>query len=294
MRARAMRFDDGMSTEVLPRSVTVELVAAFTKDGSGGNPAGVVLDASGIAPAERGRIAAEVGVPETAFVTLASDGAFETAFYSPSKQVPECGHATVAAFSLLARRGALHGPAAVKRTVLGDRAISVEGERIFMEQPRPKLAPFPHAAEIAFALGLGPESIALEPVLADNGVRFVLVELTPEALAAAVPDREAIEAITEAPDAIGLYVYAGDHAQFDATIRMFAPRIGILEEAATGMAAGLLGGYLARDHETASYRFLQGALMPQPSPSKLIVRVRPDRVLVGGTATPLNAVEIAL
>jgi predicted PhzF superfamily epimerase YddE/YHI9 len=239
-----MRFDDGMSTEVVPRSVTVELVAAFTKDGGGGNPAGVVLDATGLAPADRQRVAAEVGAPETAFVTLASDGAFETEFYSPKQQVPDCGHATVATFALLARRGALRGTSAVKRTVIGDRAITVEGERVFMEQPCPTFAPFPHAAEIAFALGL--------------------------------------------------YVYAGDHAQFDATIRMFAPRLGILEEPATGMAAGLLGAYLARDHETASYRFLQGALMPQPSPSKLIVRVRRDRVLVGGTATPLNSIEIAL
>jgi PhzF family phenazine biosynthesis protein len=163
-----------------------------------------------------------------------------------------------------------------------------------MEQPRPSIAPFPHAAEIAFALGLGLESIALEPVLADHGVRFVLVEVTPDALAAAVPNLRAIEEITEAPDALGLYVYAGDHAQFDATIRMFAPRIGIPEEPATGMAAGLLGAYLARDLHTASYRFLQGTLMPQPSPSKLIVRVRPDHLLVGGSATPLNTVEVAL
>ena len=294
MRGRAMRFDDVMSTHVIPRSVTVELVAAFTKDGAGGNPAGVVLDASGIAPAERQRIAAGVGAPETAFVTVASDGAFETEFYSPAKQVPDCGHATVATFSLLARRGLLPGPGAVKRTILGDRAISIEGERVFMEQPRPKVAPFPHAAEIAYALGIGSESVVLEPVLADHGLRFVLVEGTPDALAAIVPNASVIAELTEAPDALGLYVYAGDHAQFDATIRMFAPRIGILEEAATGMAAGLLGGYLARDHETASYRFLQGALMPQPSPSKLIVRVRPDHVLVGGTATPLSTVEVAL
>ena len=289
-----MRFDDGMSTQVIPRFVTVELVAAFTMDGTGGNPAGVVLDASAIAPGERQRIAADVGAPETAFVTVASDGAFETEFYSPKQQIPDCGHATVATFSLLARRGMLRGPSAVKRTIIGDRAICVEGERIFMEQPRPAFAPFPHAAEIAFALGIGLESIALEPVLADHGVRFVLVEVTPDALAAAVPNERVIAEVTEAPDAIGLYVYAGDHAQFDATIRMFAPRIGILEEPATGMAAGLLGAYLARDHETASYRFLQGALMPQSSPSKLIVRVRSDHVLVGGTATPLNTVEIAL
>ncbi len=34
--------------------------------------------------------------------------------------------------------------------------------------------------------------------------------------------------------------------------------------------------------------------MPQPSPSKLIVRVKPDRILVGGSATPLRTLEVGL
>ena len=129
-------------------------------------------------------------------------------------------------------------------------------------------------------------------MLADHGVRFVLVETTRDALARVVPDQRAIETITEAPDAIGLYVYARDERGVDATIRMFAPRYGILEEPATGMAAGLLGAYLAGDTASAGYRFLQGALSPHPAPSELIVRVRPEGVLVGGTATALRTIAV--
>jgi PhzF family phenazine biosynthesis protein len=294
VRARRLRFDDGMSSEVIPRSVTVELLAAFTKDGGGGNPAGVVLDAGAISSTDRQRIATAVGASETAFVVVASDGAFEVEFYSPTKQVPDCGHATVAAFALLAQRGALRGTSAVKRTIIGDRAIALEGDRVFMEQPRPTIAPFPHAEQIAHALGLAPESIAPEPVLADNGIRFVLIEVTPDALAAAVPNQAAIEELTEAPDAIGFYLYARNSSQFDASIRMFAPRVGIPEESATGWAAGLLGSHLAGKTQTTAFRFLQGALMPNPSPSKLIVRVKPDHMLVGGTAAPLRTLEVSL
>ena len=289
-----MRFDDGMteSTAAPARTIEVEIVAAFTKDGAGGNLAGVVLDAQALAHDERQRIAAAVALSETAFVRDAGDGVFEVAFYTPNKQVPDCGHATVATFALLAQRGALHGGRATKRTIIGDRAITVEDATVFMEQPRPSIAPFAHTAELASALGIAADAMVREPVLADHGVRFVLIETTPDALARAVPDQRAIEAITEPPDAIGLYVFARAENGYDATIRMFAPRYGIPEEPATGMAAGLLGGYLAHGTASADYRFLQGALSPKPAPSELIVRVRPDATFVGGTATVLRTMTV--
>ena len=69
-------------------------------------------------------------------------------------------------------------------------------------------------------------------------------------------------------------------------------RVGIPEEPATGMAAGLLGGYLARNAERAEFRFLQGALMPSPSPSELSVRVEPDRIIVGGAARVIRTLHV--
>ena len=122
-----MRFDDGMteSTTAAARTVDVEIVAAFTKDGAGGNLAGVVVGAEHLSHDDRQRIAAEVALSETSFVRAAGDGVFEVAFYTPNRQVPDCGHATVATFALLAQRGALDGGRATKRTIIGDRAITV-------------------------------------------------------------------------------------------------------------------------------------------------------------------------
>ena len=290
-----MRFDDRMTHSTsAARTVEVEIVAAFTKDGGGGNLAGVALGAHTLTHEQRQRIAAEVALSETAFVRAAGDGVFEVAFYTPNRQVPDCGHATVATFALLAKRGALKDGRATKRTIIGDRAITVEDATVFMEQPRPKITPFAHAAELGNALGIATGAIVREPVLADHGVRFVLVETTRDELARAVPDQPAIEALTEPPDAIGLYVFARGERGYDATVRMFAPRYGIPEEPATGMAAGLLGGYLAQDAPSADYRFLQGALSPIPAPSELIVRVRPKATLVGGTATVLRTMTVSV
>lgn len=69
--------------------------AAFTNDPAGGNPAGVVLEADGLGPAEMQRIAAQVGYAETAFVTGEGRGR-GIRYFSPIAEVPFCGHATIA------------------------------------------------------------------------------------------------------------------------------------------------------------------------------------------------------
>lgn len=81
--------------------------AAFADDPSGGNPAGVVLDARGLDDAAMQAIAAEVGFSETAFLVDRGNGAFDVRYFSPVAEVPFCGHATIASAVAYAER---HGP----------------------------------------------------------------------------------------------------------------------------------------------------------------------------------------
>ena len=93
---------------------TVLRYTAFTTDPAGGNPAGVVLDATGLDAAAMLEIAAGVGYSETAFlVPRDGDGEFDVRYFSPLVEVPFCGHATVASAVALGRTGALrfHTPA---------------------------------------------------------------------------------------------------------------------------------------------------------------------------------------
>src|SRR5258705_11678790 len=70
--------------------------SAFTTDPAGGNPAGVVLDATGLDDAKMQQIAAEVGYSETAFLFPSGDRAATVRYFSPLAEVPFCGHATIA------------------------------------------------------------------------------------------------------------------------------------------------------------------------------------------------------
>ena len=77
---------------------------AFTDSPEGGNPAGVVLDASALSDAEMQQIAADLAYSESAFVTPRDDGSFDLRYFSPAMEVPFCGHATIATAVALAER----------------------------------------------------------------------------------------------------------------------------------------------------------------------------------------------
>ncbi len=78
--------------------------SAFTTDPSGGNPAGVVLDARGLPDDAMQRIAVDVGYSETAFLLPRADGELDARYFSPLAEVSFCGHATIAAMVAHARR----------------------------------------------------------------------------------------------------------------------------------------------------------------------------------------------
>ncbi|WP_295779673.1 PhzF family phenazine biosynthesis isomerase [uncultured Microbacterium sp.] len=76
--------------------------SAFAAQPGGGNPAGVVLDATSLTAAHMQRIAAEVGHPESAFVGERAGRRLAVRYFSPGAEVPFCGHATIATAVALA------------------------------------------------------------------------------------------------------------------------------------------------------------------------------------------------
>ena len=80
--------------------VAVLRLSAFTRDGEGGNPAGVVLDARALSEQQMLAVAAEVGYSETVFVLDGPPAAgrrrYPVRYFSPLAEVPFCGHATIA------------------------------------------------------------------------------------------------------------------------------------------------------------------------------------------------------
>lgn len=292
--------------------VTVQIVHAFVDGDGGGNPAGLVLDAEAYNRETKQAIARAVGLSETAFVSPSSVADIRLEFFTPTRQIPHCGHATIAAFGYLVQCGLITGPHSSKETIDGVRDINLTGDLAFMAQSAPLYSPLDADAggvdRVAVLASLGLEASDLlpgyEPLVVNTGVNGLMIPLRDaETVLGIAPDVAAVARISAALDLVEYYVFSPEtHVPGrDAGARMFAPLYGIQEEAATGMAAGALACYL---HDQLGVRketllIEQGYLMPAPSPSVLIAELdregaRISGVRVGGRAVLSGTREVAI
>ena len=131
------------------------IVDAFTDQPFGGNPAGVVLLDSDAFPKDELmlQIAAELRYSETAFVKRHSDQEFTIRYFTPKAEVELCGHATIASFFLLHRKGWASGQC-LCHTKAGDLHIEA-GEKVMMQMAKPRIAAtINETEEIYQALGV--------------------------------------------------------------------------------------------------------------------------------------------
>lgn len=273
------------------------IVNAFTLDGAGGNAAGVVVDAGGLDAQQMQDIAARMALSETAFVRPATDADFELRFFTPTREIDFCGHATVASFALLRQRGLLQKSALTQRTHAGRLGVRIadDGE-VWMEQVQPEYGELLPAERVAAALGLPAEAIGnsgLPVQIISTGLADILVPVPDEVtLAGLRPNLAALARLNEETGTIGTHVFClqPPGAMFSASCRNFAPLFGIDEESATGSSAGALAAYLCRHLSRGGGQFVfeQGRGMGRPS--RLASEIEShagtvSRVRVGGYAT---------
>ena len=278
--------------------IQVSIVSAFVDAGEGGNPAGIVLDADHLSTAEKQKIAAAVGVSETAFVSQSKTADFKLDFFTPNRQIAHCGHATVATFCYLTQLGRLNKTETSKETIDGDRAILIDGDRAFMEQTAPIYTELSEEDQVKALTAVGLDKTQLlaggRPLLVNTGNTFLILPVTDlTTLKMIEPNLEQIHALSEAHDLIGFHLFSPETAKPGriASARMFAPRYGIAEEAATGTATGTQACYLydVLGIKETEMVMEQGVGMRPAAPSELFARlsVGPngiESVQVGGRA----------
>ena len=288
--------------------IEVQIVNAFIDGATGGNPAGVVVDANALTAAQKLKVAQRVGLSETAFVSASDIATIKLEFFTPTRQIAHCGHATIATFSLLRQLGLVGSGHLSKETIDGNRDILVEGEMAFMEQLAPRYTQVAVTSELGnrvlASLGLTQTQLlnGVDPYIVNTGNAFLLVPLPDELSVAELrPRLHLVESLSDELDLIGYYVFStmtkvqASHAG----ARMFAPRFGIPEEPATGMAAGPLACFL-HDHLGVEGRELlieQGWLMQPPSPSVIkvvldVVDGKISRLMAGGAARAVSSLRV--
>jgi PhzF family phenazine biosynthesis protein len=281
-----------MGTEVLR-------YAAFTKDGRGGNPAGVVLDARELDEAEMQRIASDLGYSETAFLVPRENepNVYDVRYFAPKQEVPFCGHATIAAAIALVERSpaaelVFHTPAGLVTvdTERTDRGLVAELTSV---SPRVQEAPADLVASVLRALGWSAEDLDPGyPVrLANAGSEhLVLVTRTRQRLSDLDYDFDELAEIMRGHGLITVLLVWPEARKLYQARNPFAGS-GVVEDPATGAAAAAFGGYL-RDlgliGANAEFVISQGVDMGRPSVIGVSVIKGEPGIRVKGMANALG------
>jgi PhzF family phenazine biosynthesis protein len=218
--------------------IPILTVDAFTDQPFRGNPAAVCL-LDGPAPEPWMRLVArELNLSETAFVHPAGD-AWALRWFTPTKEVDLCGHATLAsAHALWETKMLRHGEPARFDTRSG-RLTCRQGPagRIAMDFPANPPAPAPAPVGLWEALRIEPA-----PVLR-NRLDHVVVATDEATVQAVRPDFQALARIS---DVHGFVVTAPGAGGVDYVCRYFVPAYGIDEDPVTGSIQTALGPYWAQ------------------------------------------------
>jgi PhzF family phenazine biosynthesis protein len=285
-------------------NIKVFVLNAFAKTKTGGNPAGVVLDADTMSIPFKQKLAAKVGFSETAFVQRSDVADFKISFFTPTEEVALCGHATIAAFSLLNELGRIPAGCFRQETKAGILGVEVQKDgTVFMEQTLPSFKKSVDRSEVAQSLGIRVDSLVPELAvqIVSTGLRDIMVPVaTLHELFNLKPDFEKIAEISKKHRTVGFHVFTQETKfKSAAHCRNFAPLYGIPEEAATGTSSGALACYLFKHGKIAHGQtqrlvFEQGYCLRRPS--EIIVRLDTEkkeirRVQVGGKATAAKEIK---
>ena len=272
--------------------------AAFTTDPQGGNPAGVVVDATGLSDTDMQNTAADVGYSETAFlVPRQTPGEYGVRYFAPAAEVPFCGHATIAAAVALAERGAPSN--LLFHTKAGDVRIAVTStdghSRATLTSVPPHVTDVDDALTTQILAALNWHANDLDPTLpakvAYAGARhLVLVAATRTRLADLHYDFDALRALMEANELTTVQL-AWRETPLVHHVRDPFPVGGVVEDPATGAAAAAYGAYLRALRAVeppVTLTLHQGTDMGRPS--LLVVDVTEGDntpIRVSGTAVPI-------
>jgi len=239
------------------------LVDVFTKQAFGGNQLAVFTDARGLSDQQMQSVAKELNLSEVTFVLPPQDPAndFRVRIFTPAVELPMAGHPTIGTAFVLARQGMLKSTGAEvvirfeeKVGLIPVKLQFVNGlpDFIQMQQPVPPFRPrFSDYATAARMLSLDIEMLDTDLPLevVSCGVPILFVPLKSLQAVRSVKFRQDVaESMLEQAGTQEVFVFTSETEYEGSTVhsRMFAPRIGIPEDPATGGASGPLGCYMVR------------------------------------------------
>ncbi len=243
-------------------------VDAFTTRRFAGNPAAVVLLQNFLEDTVIQDIAAENNLAETAFLVPADDN-YHIRWFTPTVEVPLCGHATLASAAVVMERLEPARTHVIFHSTSGPLPVSKGGKGYIMDFPArfsEQILPPPGLAE---ALGIVPHEVFAHPL------NYLALLDSADTVRKLSPDLTAIARL----DRTGVIVTAPGDNMYDFVSRYFAPAKGIPEDPVTGGAHCMLTPYWAKKLGRTDFH----AFQVSPRGGEMICRLKQNRVELEGS-----------
>lgn len=241
---------------------------AFTTCRFAGNPAAVMIFET--FPDERTMqaLAAENNLAETAFL-VPDRGDFRIRWFTPTVEVPLCGHATLASAAVVLERLEPNRDMVVFHSASGPLTVRRSDPGYVLDFPVRRCEPAEAPIGLAQALGADVEETVWD------GSNFLVRLVSANAVRGLTPDLAAIERMPCA----GVIVTAPGDGDYDCVSRYFAPAKGIPEDPVTGGAHCALTPYWAERLGKSELRAFQASARG----GALRCRLDGDRVKLEGS-----------
>jgi PhzF family phenazine biosynthesis protein len=292
-------------------------VDSFTKERFKGNPAGVVPNADGLTEQQMQLIARELNNSETAFLFSPDENSCDglIRYFTPSTEVPICGHATIAAMYVKAIENNLDSSVHRIKTKVGILPFEViktgSDYKVVMTQGKIEFGHIleeEHKRKLLSALHIKEEYLEDKcPIqIVSTGHSKVMIGIESKPLLNYLkPNMSELAELSREINCNGYFVFTFDSDAENVLTygRMFAPAIGINEDPVTGNANGPLGAYLVHhklvDHNGKSFSFIgrQGEAINRLGEMEVnvtIVNDEPVIVKISGDAVVIFKTEIQL
>ncbi len=232
-----------------PEKIPFFWVDAFTDKPFRGNPAAVCLLEKPLNSEIMQAIASELGLSETAFVypiqrkPIKNSSNFSLKWFTPKAEVKLCGHATLAAATVLFRELHVSAEQIIFETLSGELVAENLKEDILLDFPAESLRPFVVQSTLLDAIGI----MHVEDVKFSNRLGMVLMRLSSAGEVYHLhPNFEMMRKHLDKAVSMGVIVTAKGDNHYDFVSRFFAPQLGIDEDPVTGSSHSVLAPYWSK------------------------------------------------
>ncbi len=255
-------------------------VDAFTREPFKGNPAAVMIVGENESSEWMQKIANEMNLSETAFVIPKKDG-FSIRYFTPTKEVPLCGHATLASAHIIYQLGIVSKSEAITfESNAGKLTVRNSNDNIVMDFPKYNLGEI--KVNKAFQDCVGFEPIAMYESDYDWVIAIAQDE---KEIREAKPK---FESLSQHNLGLLMITSASNMTSTDFVVRCFAPSAGINEDPVTGSAYCALTPLWSERLNKSELKSIQVS----ERTGQLNVRLIDNRVAIEGSAVTVFTAKI--